>query len=311
MIFGKKGKGSEQGTRIRQAHLGEEQDGYAFRRSRTLSGSLSDSVNSANAKRAALKSDRVKLHQLRSSHRKLKIMLLMAALICLGSGFLLSHSLAFATISVPENIATLKAEQDLRAALKTYVNSHPSEGFSLTLDTERATGFIQRSGHPEITGLTASINWFTGGDTVSFQFREPIALWRIDGEQYYVDKQGVVFQNYQGPKPNLQIEDASGYVSEMARQNKNMSYQFVSYLGQLAGELQKTGSAPIQRVVIPREVRQLNIYIKGHDYPIYANTMRSAPSQAKDIKLTLQYFKKQGSTPQYVDVRVAGKAFYK
>lgn len=311
MIFGKKGKGSEQGTPIRRAHLGEEQGGYAFRRSRTLSGSLSDSVNSANAKRAALKSDRVKLHQMRSTHRQLKAGLAAAVLLLAGSGFLLSHSLAFATISVPEAISSTKTQQSLEAALQAYVNSHPSEAFSLTLNTERATGLIQQSGHPEIVGMKTNINWLTGGDTVTFEFRNPVALWRIDGIQYYVDNKGVVFQNYQGPKPNLRIEDASGYVSEMARQDKNTSYQFVSYLGQLAGELQKNGSAPIQRVVIPEEVRQLNIYIKGHNYPIYVNTMRSASSQAKDIKLSLAYFKKQGTKPQYVDVRVAGKAFYK
>lgn len=309
-MFGKKGKGGEQGSG-RRTHFGDEQEGYAFRRSRTLSGSLANSVESANAKRANLKSDRVKLHGLHSSRRSLKAGLVALLLLALVSGFLLSHSLAFANLSVPANAAQAGAPSALRNTLRDYVNGHPAEAFAISLNEQRAAEFLQTHGHPEVAGLNTSISWIGFNDTIAVDFRRPIALWQMNNETYYVDKRGVVFQHYQGPKPSLEIKDTSGYIAELARQDMLASRQFISYVGQLAGELRRIGVNPIQQVVIPPVVRQVNIYIQGRDYEIRVNTSRDPESQAQDIKHAIQYFEKQGISPEYIDVRVEGKAFYK
>jgi len=55
----------------------------------------------------------------------------------------------------------------------------------------------------------------------------------------------------------------------------------------------------------------MNIYIKGYEYEIRVNTSRDPWSQAEDIKQALQYIQKRGIAPQYIDVRVEGKAYYR
>ena len=67
----------------------------------------------------------------------------------------------------------------------------------------------------------------------------------------------------------------------------------------------------VQTVTIPNgAIRQIDIQIENLSYRFKLSIDRSAGNQAEDIARIVPYLKAQKSTPQYVDVRVPGKAFY-
>lgn len=313
-MFSRKGKGGEREEvrrrAIRQPHLSEGQDNYTFRRSRTISGSLSNTVSATNAKRPDLKSDRVKLHELHASKRFLRSSLGAVILLVLVCGFLLSNSVMFASIQFSASSAPASSQDALRRAVRGYINSNPSQALTISLDETRLTRAIQAN-HPEVAAVEVKTTWFDGGDTLLVHFRTPIVVWEIGGQRFYVDKHGVAFKHYYGPEPALKVEDITGYMPELAEEGSVASQQFIGYLGQLLGDLRAVGVGRVERVVVPPVPRQLNIYLEGREYPIKTHTSRDPYVQAQDIKHALQFFDKQQITPQYVDVRVEGKAFYK
>lgn len=305
---------SRKGIFVRHPRSMEEsQNEYSFRRSRTLSGSLSSSVTASKTRQPDLKSDRVKLHELHSSHRFLRAGLILLLGLVLVSGFLLAHSMLFADIRLAYQRAIPASEQEsLQQMLTDYVNRNPSQAFTVSFNEQQAAQFLQQT-HPEVAFIEADVSWFgIGADALRIGFRKPIVVWQIAGQRYYVSKDGVAFKRYWGPQPRLKVEDQSGYQPELAKEDSVASQRFIGYLGQLLGKLQDSKRVGIvERVVIPPVPQQLHLYIGDRNYPIKTNTMRNPTAQAHDIAYALKYFDEQQITPEYVDVRVEGKAYYK
>jgi len=62
---------------VRQPRMDADEQSYAFRRSRTITGSTTDNVRAAGENRAQLKSPRLHEHSLRKHRRKLLAYLLL------------------------------------------------------------------------------------------------------------------------------------------------------------------------------------------------------------------------------------------
>jgi len=313
-IFG--GKGRSRGVRRtdkteRQPRLMEGQDGYTFRRSRTITGSLSNKVTSSRAERPDLKSERIRLHELHQHRRALKTGLLTMALLSLVLAFLLANSVAVtqkrfvAAGAIPESDQAL-----LQSTINDYINRHPIEAFLVTLDEQRLAQFLQVS-HPEVDSLKITDKWLAGSGEISVVFREPIIVWRINESKFYVDENGTAFTKSYGKEPALRVEDASGFTPEVAKEGSVASRRFIGYLGQLLGAVRSQHIGKVERVVIPASTRQLDIYFKKRGYPIKTHIDRDPYAQAEDIKNTLRFLDKRHISPGYVDVRVEGKAFYR
>lgn len=312
-MFGLKGKGSKREERHerRQPHLSGGQEDYAFRRSRTLTGSVSNRVESAKSGHTDLKSERLKLHVLHRHRRFLKTGLFVVALFAFGLAFFVSNSLLFIEKRF-EAAAAVPAEdqQALRDSITAYVNSHPSEAFLINLSERRLTQFMQVQ-HPEVSSVDVQRQWFGPGGSIVVQFRTPIVAWQVADSRFFVDASGVAFTKHYGPPPALQVEDASGYTPELAANGSVASQRFIGYLGQLLGELRAQDMATVERVVIPPTSRQLNIYLEGRPYPIKTHVDRDPYVQVADIKNALAFFDEKQITPEYIDVRVEGKAYYR
>ena len=76
-------------------------------------------------------------------------------------------------------------------------------------------------------------------------------------------------------------------------------------------ELEPFGDMHLEKIVLPAGLtRKVDVYLKGRAYPIKTNVDRDPAQQVEDIKKTLGFLDQRGITPQYIDVRVSGRAFY-
>ena len=112
---------------------------YAFRRNRTLTGSLSSDVASVGEHHAELKSARVHTHHLRRHRRRAFGGLLVVIAACLALMFLLSQAIISATvISSVQPTNTVIYEQKIQE----YLHTHPLERFRLSLNTQSLASYL-------------------------------------------------------------------------------------------------------------------------------------------------------------------------
>lgn len=314
LFFWKKGSssGAEEpsGSDVRHPRLMQGQESYTFRRSRTLTGSLSSGVGSTNAKRPDLKSERIKLHELYRRRRFLRFGLVLVLFCAVLAGLLLKSSVPFAhyrfeaasSLSAPDTRA-------LKEVVSRFLDRYPTQVFVANLDAERLTEFMQTQ-HPEVLDVHVKSAWLTTS-TVTVRFRTPVVTWNIAGNTYYVDESGVAFGKLHGAAPVLRVEDNSGYQPAEGAGGAFASKRLIGYLGQLLGALRSENVGAVERVVVPVSIREFDLYIKGREYPIKVHMDRPPRAQAIDLKNALAFLDGRRITPAYVDVRVEGRAFYK
>ena len=96
-------------------------------------------------------------------------------------------------------------------------------------------------------------------------------------------------------------EDNTGRISERVR----------GYIGQLEQDLADLGYK-VTRVTLPTGTsRELYVDLEGVEWFFKVTTDRDAAMTAEDMERMVRYLRERELKPAYVDVRVAGKAFYK
>jgi len=139
--------------------------------------------------------------------------------------------------------------------------------------------------------------------------RTPIAGWSMNGKQQYVDSSGVSFGRNYYPAPSVQIVDNSGI--QVAAGQAVASNSFLGFVGQIVG-LAKTRGYTTTQVVIPSATtRQIELKLKDIAYPVKFSVDRPAGEQVEDMTNAIEWMKRHNLTPQYVDVRISGRAFYR
>lgn len=105
------------------------------------------------------------------------------------------------------------------------------------------------------------------------------------------------------PQPTVNIIDESG---------QGITNKIREYVGQLELDLKDIGLT-LNRAVVPAgKNREIDIYLDGYDeYYFKLNVDRETAIGAEDAKRMLAYLTEHDLHPQYVDVRVRGKAYYK
>lgn len=277
-----------------------------FRRNRTLTGSLSSNVwSAANESSSHLKSARVQAHELTEHRRRLGGILLVAALAVGMLFFLLWQFTATIRIVTP-GLQQPITVAPYESAIQKYYGQHPFERFRFAVNQEQLTKFVQQT-LPEVQAVALSSGGFTHA-TVHLTVRQPVAGWKIGSGQYYVDAQGVSFTRNYYPAPAVQIIDHSGVPLESGK--AIASNRFLSYVGRTVA-LSADHAITVEQVVIPAgTTRQLEIHLRGMPYPVKLVIDRPVGEQVEDMARAIAYFKAKRHTPQYIDVRVSGKAFY-
>lgn len=292
--------------RVSQADLSSR---YAFRRNRTLTGSSSGNISSSNEMNAELRSPRAHVHHLTHVRRKLLMYLGVVSVVSFALYILVAQLIATTAISIAKVPSPQQSTiGSYSTALESYFAARPAERFRFLLDRSALLFHIQSS-HPEVQELTLEPGSKPGEASVRVTARTPIARWSIDGTNQYVDGEGVVFAKNYFEDPELQIVDNSGIPASSSK--LVASNRFLGFIGRVVSTAAKN-NLRVAKVTIPSlTTRQVSVTLQGQDTEYKLSVDRSPGNQVEDIGRIARYIASNNLSPSYVDVRIAGKAFYK
>lgn len=281
-------------------------DRYAFRRNRTLTGSLSARVASATEQRAELKSSRVQAHDLRRHRRRLSVILVGVLVIGLGLFYLVYQSVAAVRVVTTTGRDVTARYSD---TIQQYLGGRPAERFRFSLDTQRLAQYLQVNGFPEVAGIAKQTS-FAGFATtqISIEPRRPVVSWLSNSTERFVDDEGNAFSYNYYSQPSVQVVDKSGI--EATNSQVLASNRFLGFIGQVVGGMKYQGLV-VSEVSLPvGTARQVQVLVQDVGYPIKFSVDRSAGEQSEDAARAIRHLARQGVTPAYLDVRVSGRAYY-
>lgn len=280
---------------------------FDFRRNRTITGSASSRVRSTGEENAQLKSERVQAHELVKKRRSVGVLFLMIFLAGL-SLFLLIHQFT-ASAAVRSDDVTRHLDNELyEDTIQSYFADHPAERLRFLANNKTLTDFVQTA-HPEVLSVTVGESAGFGKSYFEVVTRAPIAGWKVNGRQQYVDKSGVSFERNYDAEPGVSIVDKSGI--PVTAGQAVASNRFLGFVGLVVG-LSKAQGYTVTSVIIPEyTTRQVQLQVKDIPYQIKFSIDRKAGEQVEDMIKAITWFKAKGIAPEYLDVRVSGKASYK
>lgn len=285
----------------------DRQQRYAFRRNRTLTGSMSTDVASAGSTASAqLKSPRVHAHDLAQQRQRLGVVLFGVILVAIILFILVSQFTASVVVR-SRDLAT-KLDSTYVGVIEEYLRARPVERLRFALNRANLNAYVQAQA-PEVAEVRLDGSAGLGSSAFIITARTPIAGWAVGDTQQYVDSTGTAFtRNYTAP-PEVQIVDDSG-VRSVAGQAV-ASDNFLSFVGRVVG-LAGTSGYTVTQVIIPQgTTRQVALVIKDIPYQVKLSVDRPAGEQVEDMARSIRWLTSEGQKPEYLDVRVSGRAFYR
>jgi hypothetical protein len=292
----------------RQPKLMEGQDSYVFRRSRTITGTSAANVSSSAPAHGYFKTDRLKLMELRE-HRQQILKSLAGVLVGIGIlAFLVVNFIVAPQIMLAQKGVHQPRPADYQQSIYHYFDDHPFERFGFMLRPADLEAQVVRD-HTEVLAVAIQRDWYGGNVQFNLTFRHPLLVWKTGSKQFYVDAQGIAFSYNHFTEPTVAVTDQSGIPPDSA--GVVASTRFIRFLGQIVAAVNSYGKGTVTTIIIPPATREVDLKLSGREYLIKTNTDRDPLQEAEDIANALKYFDQKNIKPQYVDVRVAHKAFYK
>jgi hypothetical protein len=281
---------------MRQAEI----EAVNFRRGATLSTYHSEDQHQL--------SQRQQQRNLRWRRRKIGVLLLFTAgLLILGVLVLFQFNGWIRTVVSDAPTSKAVAAEYYQQLVDDYFAKNSFERLAFLRRDQALADFVKNQA-PEVNDVKITTDGLMSG-RLALSFRRPVAMWHSADDTSYVDDAGVVYKRNYFAEPSVVITDNSGVVPV---DGVAASARFLEFVGQTTAELNKQGSAVVERVLIPRgAVRYVEFYLAGRSYPFKAQIDRQPSAQAADILTIINYIDNNQINPQYVDVRVAGKAYWK
>ena len=313
MIFKKNKDASPPGRRrsARKTELESEPSSQRlFQRGRTLTGSLSSGVASANEQSGNLRSPRAHVHHLSGVRHKLGVTLL--AVLFMGIATLYIMSEFTASVDVSSSRSGEFTDQQKAAfseVIDEYYAKYPADRFRFSLDEDRLLGYVQ-SKLPEAESLSVAGAGIGAHSNITIKPRQSVASWVVNGRVMYVDANGVAYDtDYSDSTRLVKIIDDSGI--PVVDGKALTSQRFLSFVGQFVGAAKQHGLT-VTEATLPRyTTKQIEFSIKDIGYKVKVSVDRSAGEQAEDMARSIRYISNSGQSVKYLDVRVKGRAYYK
>ena len=254
-----------------------------------------------------------KEHSERSEDQKLVIrrrklgafFVVLAIFISLISIFLFQF---ISKVSVVSNESKSQNLSKYEKSVEEYLNINPSERILSNLNKNALLESLQKD-YPEVLSISdIKFNGLTSYK-IYLDFRKPVASWLVDGKEFFVDSEGVSFNINNFEKPSLNIIDDSGAI---VSNGKNVaSSSFFSFIGKLVFAANKQGLEISKIRIPPLSLRQVEVSVKGVSYFARMSTADSAEGQIINFKKAIEYFGTHKISPNYIDLRIEGKGYYK
>ena len=295
---------------LRQPKSDIADQGVFFRRSRTLTGTASSSVSAVNESRSQLKSPRSKERQLKRHQKLLGAGLLgLIALSGLCVWLLDQYIVTVDSVISTQTLARPLVQNDYKKVISDYLGARPAERFRFLLNKDRLNSYV-REKRPEVANIDVLGEKGLAATGVTISLRAAVAVWQVNNVKYYVDASGETYQKNYFVEPIVSVKDESGIIPKT--NELVASTRLLRFLGQTVAGLNAAGLGTVKNVTIPGgTLRELDIALDSRPYRIKTNMDRDAVGQVTDIIGALHYLDSKHITPEYVDVRVSGKAFYR
>ena len=111
----------------------------------------------------------------------------------------------------------------------------------------------------------------------------------------------VVEQEKYTPTVNIEDESGAGYVTERMKE----------YVGRVEKDFQAYGYKVVRAVVPRGKAREIDVYLDGRKEFYKLNLDRGSAVSAEDATRMIKYIDEHSLSPEYVDVRVEERAYYK
>ncbi len=254
-----------------------------------------------------------KEHSERSENQKLVIrrrklgafFVILAIFISLISIFLFQF---ISKVSIVSNESKSQNLSKYEKSVEEYLNINPSERILSNLNKNTLLESLQKD-YPEVLSISdIKFNGLTSYK-IYLDFRKPVASWLVDGKEFFVDSEGVSFNVNNFEKPSLNIIDDSGAI---VSNGKNVaSSSFFSFIGKLVSAANKQGLEVSKIRIPPLSLRQVEVSVEGISYFARMSTADSAEGQIINSKKAIEYFRTHKISPNYIDLRIEGKGYYK
>jgi cell division septal protein FtsQ len=277
-------------------------DSAGYIRSRTISSY--DPSNDESAKEAVLERT---LEQKRGSRQRRVTTVLVSIGAAIGLVLLATTQIAFNVSSVnyqQDGVTADRDEQYLEFANQ-YLAGHPSERFLWMLHDSEFLAEAQKT-FPEISKITITNN-IINGSRVNLTLRVPVAVWRSGLERNYVDQDGKTFSKNYFDEPNITITDLnqSGLVN-------GISSRMLEFIGKTIAGIESSGVGKVREVSIPvSAARYVEMRLTDRDFLIKVQIDRDVDSQITDIKNMVKYLDDRNLKPNYIDVRIKNRGFWR
>ena len=279
-----------------------------FRRNRTLTGTTSNNLDSTDV-RSDLESDRIHVHHLTNHRRKILSVFMVVFVSVILLWVLISNFTATVIVRVSDtNISKPVDSSRYEKAIQNYLDINPISRFNFLLDQSSLTKYISDN-LPEVSGVSQQNMAGIGETNFVVTMRTPVAGWKINDKQYYVDSKGISFEQNYFLAPTVQIVDSSGASPQMG--TAIVSNRFLGFVGRVVSAAKTSGYTVTQAVLPANTTRELEIHIKDNTTLVKLSIDRPAGEQIEDMANALKYCASHSISPSYIDVRVSGKAFYK
>ena len=278
-----------------------------FKRNRTLTGSVSSQVTSASESLAGLQSPRTQAHHLARQRKRLGSIFTGVLMICLLIAAILYELTAKPVIVASEGTIALRHDRYVQM-VDQYLSERPIERLRFMLNAQRLNEYIQRA-LPEVVSISPGGSAGFGASSFTVTLRKPIVSWLIGPTQYFVDSHGVPFEMNYYDTPPVRIIDQSGI--QQTAGTAIASSRFLNFVGRAVSVARGAG-LEVEQAIIPADTtRQVQLRLKGHDYPVKFSLDRPVGEQVEDMARAVLYLETKGTKPAYIDVRVSGRVFYK
>ena len=279
---------------------------YTFRRNQTLTGSASPRVVTANDMSAQIRSPRAHAHELARRRQHVGSILFVTLLGCALLGFLIMQFTASVTVRSSE--LTMQLDDRYSRDIEDYFNRQPIERLRFLLREDRLLAYLQ-SVAPEVAKVDVEGSVGYGNTAFALTMREPIVAWNINNNRQYVDTSGTAFTRNYYADPKVQVVDESGI--QISGGETVASNRFLGFIGRVVG-LAKSSGYTVTDVILPRGMtREVDIKLEGVGYPIRFSVDRPAGEQIEDMDRALTWLTANSQNPEYLDVRVSRRSYYR
>lgn len=284
-----------------------------FKRNTTwIKGYKSVNYNQAKQKPPLVEqTPRMITHDLSTKRRRIFGVFVLVILVVLALWLLLFNFTAEPIIHIENDDVVRTIDKNYyQDAIQSYLSANPV--YRLTpFDSQSAlTAYVAKK-FPEIALI--SINGSAGIGKTNFvvTLRKPVAGWKINNKQYYVDSSGVQFEANYFSEPGVQIVDEGNVAINTSGTVTIASRRFLSFVGRIVSLAKNYGYTVTKAILPTATTRELEINIAEKGYLIKLSIDRPAGEQVEDMKNAITYFDKHGISPSYVNLRVSGRAYYK